>query len=72
MVLLHHVEAHRHGVPAGYLPIILGSLGVSVFAGAASFMTSSRSIPLTIAVAGGVSLATAGILLATLIRAFGA
>jgi len=72
--LLYHIEANRLGVPGGYLPIALGSVGVGLCAGVGSFISSApdlRSIPLTVAVASGVSLLTAGLLLAILIRAFG-
>lgn len=72
--LLHHIEAHRLGVPGGYLPMVVGSVGVGLCAGAGSFIASAsnrRSIPVMVAVAGGVSLVTAGLLLVTLIRAFG-
>jgi hypothetical protein len=72
--LLHHIEAHRLGVPGGYLPIALGSVGVGLCAGAGSFITSVpewRSIPLAVAIASGVSLMTAGLLLVILVRAFG-
>jgi len=72
--LLHHIEAHRLGIPGGYLPTVLGSMGVGLCAAAGSFISAApdrRSIPLAAAVAGGVSLVTAALLLVILIRALG-
>jgi len=72
--LLHHIEAHRLGVPGGYLSLALGSAGVGLCAGAGSFFSSpptGRSVPLMVAIAGAASLITAGLLLVLLIRAFG-
>lgn len=74
VTLLHHIEAHRLGVPGGYLPIALGSVGVGLCAGAGSFIASdpeSRSIPQAVGIASGVSLVTAGILCVILVRGFG-
>lgn len=71
MTLLQYIKANRLGVPGGYLSLALGSLGVGLCAGAATYIISSRIVPSTLATAGSISLITAGVLLFTLIRAFG-
>ena len=72
--LLHHMQAYRAGVPGGYLVFGLGTLSVGVLAGVGTYFTAPatrRAIQKAAAVTVGVSLATAGVLLATLIWAFG-
>ena len=72
--LLHHTQAHRLGVPGGYLPLGLGAVCVGLVASVGCFLVAPqerRSVPAAILVALVVAFATSGLLLATLIWAFG-
>jgi hypothetical protein len=72
--LLHYAEAHRSGTPGGYFTLCLGALSVGVLAGAGSYFSipaAQRAISTAIAVAVLVSLATAGVLVVTLVWAYG-
>ena len=72
--LLHYAQAHRSGVPGGYLALCLGALSVGVLAGAGGYFTipaAQRAISMAIAVAVLVSLITAGILVTTVVWAYG-
>ncbi|MBF6025045.1 hypothetical protein [Lysobacter niastensis] len=72
--LLHYAQAHRQGDPGGYLSIGLGAICVGLLAGVGVFLVASprwRAISVAFGVALVTSLATCGLLLATLIRAFG-
>jgi len=72
--LLHYAQAHRIGAPGGYLMPGLGAVSVGVLAGAGNYFTAAsdqRNIPSAMAAAVVVSLTTSGLLMATLILAFG-
>ena len=72
--LLHYAQAHRLGVPGGYLAVGIGAVSVGVLAGAGTyFSTASGQRNILVAIAAGaiVSLAAAGVLMVTLVWAFG-
>lgn len=74
ITILHYAEAHRAGVHGGYFALWLGALGAGVVAGVTSYLSAPKvprvaSKAATVAI--GVALATAGVLAATLISAFG-
>ena len=68
--LLQYIQAYRLGVPAGYLPVVLGAGGVGFIAGIANFLVSRALWPAVIASL-TVALVTASLLAATLVWAFG-
>ena len=69
--LLHYVQAHRLGAPGGYLPLAWGAGGVGLIAGVANFLLSPAALRPALITFLAVTLATAGLLAATLIWAFG-
>jgi hypothetical protein len=72
--LLYYAQVHRLGVPGGYLPIGLGAVCVGLLAGIGGFLAASprwRSIPVAAGVVVVTTLAASGLLLVTLIWAFG-
>ena len=72
--LLHYAQAHRLGVPGGYFPLGPGSVCVGFLAGTGAFLVAPpqwRTIPVAAGVALVTTLAASGLLLITLISAFG-
>jgi hypothetical protein len=72
--LLHYIQAHGLGVPGGYLPLALGAISVGLLAGVGGYYSASphrRIISSAVAAAIVVSFATAGLLVVTLVWAFG-
>ena len=72
--LLYYAQAHRLGVPGGYLPMGLGAVCVGLLSGIGGFLVASprwRSIPVAAGVVLVTTLAASGLLLVTLIWAFG-
>jgi hypothetical protein len=71
---LHYALAHRHGISGGYLPLALGAVCVGLLAGTGGFLVAPpqwRTIPIAVVIALVASLAAFGLLLVTLIWAFG-
>ena len=74
ITLLHYAHAHQQGVPGGYFAVGLGAIIVGLLAGAGGYFSATperRAPSAAVAVGVVVSLVTAGLLVATLIWAFG-
>ncbi len=72
--LRYYAQAHRVGEPGGYFALALGALVVGVLAGVATYYSVTSARPTILAAAASglvVSLATAGVLVAALVSAFG-
>jgi hypothetical protein len=70
--LLHYAQAHRVGSPGGYGALVVGALSVGFLAWLGGYFSSISSRLAKAITAGlGVAAATATVLLATLIWAYG-